>query len=128
MPHESKWSQPELAEKYPFTLLSLHPLRSNHSQHYHLLNGQKRIKVEISPDIAEKRKLADNDFVRVWNERGEINGYVSIMKQAHPGTINIDEGTGRKYGGAVNLLTSSDVSDNGLGSTVYDCLVNIEKV
>ncbi|RSK52138.1 molybdopterin-dependent oxidoreductase [Bacillus canaveralius] len=128
LPHESRWSQPELAEKYPFTLLSIHPLRSNHSQHYHLLNGPERIKVEVSPDIAKKRKLADNDFVRVWNERGELNGYVSIMKQAHPGTINIDEGTGRKYGGAVNLLTSSDVSDNGLGSTVYDCLVNVEKV
>ncbi|MBB3868469.1 hypothetical protein HNR78_001352 [Parageobacillus toebii NBRC 107807] len=33
-----------------------------------------------------------------------------------------------KFGGAVNVLTSDRESDNGCGSTLYDCLVNIEKL
>jgi hypothetical protein len=42
--------------------------------------------------------------------------------------VNIDEGLSARFGGSVNQLTSSRESDNGLGSTLYDCLVNIEKL
>ncbi|HYK73535.1 MAG TPA: molybdopterin dinucleotide binding domain-containing protein, partial [Pseudoneobacillus sp.] len=118
----------ELAEKYPYSLLTIHPLRSNHSQHYHLFDPAPKLKVEISQDIAKQRGLSEGDEVKVWNDRGCINGYVQIMKQAHPQTINIDEGIWSRFGGSVNLLTSNRESDNGLGSTLYDCLVNIEKM
>ena len=128
LPNESKWTNPELAKKYPYTLLTIHPLRSNHSQHYQLLDQTPYVKVEISESLAEEKLLANKDYVRVWNDRGEINGYISILKKAHPGTVNIDEGLSARFGGTVNQLTSSNESDNGLGSTLYDCLVNIEKV
>ncbi len=78
--------------------------------------------------MAAEKGLKDQDYVRVWNDRGEIHGTVSILKAAHPGTVNIDEGLSARLGGSVNQLTSSRESDNGLGSTLYDCLVNIEKV
>jgi anaerobic selenocysteine-containing dehydrogenase len=84
--------------------------------------------VEISFDIAELKGLKDGDEVKVWNDRGEISGTIQILKQAHPHTINIDEGIWSQFGGSVNHLTSNRVSDNGLGSTLYDCLVNIEKI
>lgn len=128
LPKETKWSDEDLAKKYPYTLLTIHPLRSNHSQHYHLLKPEPKAKVEIAENIAMKLGLEDNDFVKVWNDRGEMKGYVHIMKIAHPDTINIDEGIWTKFGGPVNNLTSSRESDNGLGSTLYDCLVNIEKI
>lgn len=128
LPKETKWTDKDLAKKYPYTLLTIHPLRSNHSQHYHLLKPEPKAKVEISENIAVKLGLEENDFVKVWNDRGEMKGYVHIMKIAHPDTINIDEGIWTKFGGPVNNLTSSRESDNGLGSTLYDCLVNIEKV
>ncbi|CAH2714652.1 Putative dimethyl sulfoxide reductase chain YnfE [Neobacillus rhizosphaerae] len=127
VPDESKWKNPELAEKYPYSLLTIHPLRSNHSQNYHLLANEPRLKVEVAQNIADKLNLQKDDYVRVWNDRGEVKGYLSILPAAHPNTINIDEGIWRRFGGSVNNLTSSRESDNGLGSTLYDCLVNLEK-
>jgi anaerobic selenocysteine-containing dehydrogenase len=128
LPNETKWNNSELAKKYPFTLLTIHPLRSNHSQHYPFFNPEPKVKVEISVDIAELKGLKDDDEVKVWNDRGKVTGFIQIMKQAHLLTINIDEGIWSQFGGSVNQLTSNRVSDNGLGSTLYDCLVNIEKI
>ncbi|AZU64775.1 molybdopterin-dependent oxidoreductase [Neobacillus mesonae] len=128
LPDESKWSNPELAAKYPYSLLTIHPLRSNHSQNYHLLGEKVKLKVEIAPNIADNLGLQNGDQVRVWNDRGEVKGFISILSAAHPNTMNIDEGIWRRFGGPVNNLTSSRESDNGLGSTVYDCLVNLEKI
>jgi anaerobic selenocysteine-containing dehydrogenase len=128
LPNETKWNNSGLYEKYPYSLLTIHPLRSNHSQNYPFLEPIPKVKVEVSADIAEQKELVDGDEVRVWNDRGSIKGGVQIMKQAHPGTINIDEGIWSRFGGSVNQLTSDRESDNGLGSTLYDCLVNIEKL
>jgi len=128
VPEESKWTNPELAEKYPYSLLTIHPMRSNHSQNYHLLGANLQLKVEVAQNIADNLGLQKGDFVRVWNDRGFVTGYLSILSSAHPNTINIDEGIWKQLGGSVNNLTSSRASDNGLGSTLYDCLVNIEKI
>ncbi|MBT2719888.1 molybdopterin-dependent oxidoreductase [Bacillus sp. ISL-46] len=128
VPAESKWENRKLAEKYPYSLLTIHPMRSNHSQNYHLYPVIPKVKVEVAKNIAEVLGLQKDDFVRVWNDRGEVKGYISIAAAVHPNTINIDEGIWKQFGGSVNHLTSSGASDNGLGSTLYDCLVNIEKV
>lgn len=128
MPAETSWSNPDLAAKYPYSLLTIHPLRSNHSQHYHILPKEPRLVIEVSADIAIRHGMEEGDRAKVWNDRGEVTGTVSILPKAHPGTINIDEGIWKKFGGSVNSLTSSLPSDNGLGSTLYDCLVAIEKV
>ncbi len=126
-PFESEQNQPELARRYPYSLLTIHPLRSNHSQHYPLIEGIQRVKVEVSEDIAEERRLQPGEQVRVYNSRGSISGTVAVLKGGHRRTINIDEGQWKKFGGSVNALTSSRLSDNGMGSTFYDCLVQIEK-
>ncbi|MED5050270.1 molybdopterin-dependent oxidoreductase [Anoxybacillus rupiensis] len=127
-PAESKAGNKRLAEKYPYRLLTIHPLRSNHSQHYHLIKAMQSIKIEISQDIAVEKELSDGDMARLFNERGELIGKVKVLAKAHPKTINVDEGQWGKFGGSVNVLTPDDESDNGLGSTLYDCLVNIEKI
>lgn len=128
VPEESKWNNPALAEKFPYNLLTIHPLRSNHSQNYHLFPKAPQLKIEVAGNIADEHHLMDGDMVRVWNDRGEVKGYISILPKAHPNTINIDEGIWKRFGGSVNNLTPSGESDNGLGSTLYDCLVNIDKI
>jgi anaerobic selenocysteine-containing dehydrogenase len=128
VPEESKWNNPDLAKKFPYSLLTIHPLRSNHSQNYQLFSAEPQVKVEIARNIAVSLQVHEGDVVRVWNDRGEVKGYASILQKAHPNTINIDEGIWKKFGGPVNNLTSSRQSDNGLGSTLYDCLVNLEKI
>jgi anaerobic selenocysteine-containing dehydrogenase len=119
---------PKRENKYPYTLLTIHPLRSNHSQHYHLLESMQSVKIEVSEDIAIEKGLKDGDRVKIFNDRGELTGNIKVMKKAHPKTINIDEGQWQKFGGSVNVLTSDLESDNGAGSTLYDCLVNLEKI
>lgn len=128
VPEESKWNNPSLAENFPYHLLTIHPLRSNHSQNYHLLPKEPQLKVEVAGNIAADKDLKDGDLVKVWNHRGEVKGYLAILPKAHPNTINIDEGIWKRFGGSVNNLTPSGESDNGLGSTLYDCLVNLEKI
>ncbi|WP_160725996.1 molybdopterin-dependent oxidoreductase [Bacillus sp. USDA818B3_A] len=128
VPEESKLKSPLLALKYPYQLLTIHPMRSNHSQNYHLLGDHIKLKVEIAANIADEQGISNGDYVRVWNDRGEVKGYISILSKAHPNTINIDEGIWKRLGGSVNQLTSSRESDNGLGSTLYDCVVNLEKI
>lgn len=127
LPKESSISNPDLAEKYPYQLLSIHPLRSNHSQHYPLIAALQTVKIEISKDIANDLELIEGDRATIFNDRGRLSGMIKILKKAHPKTINVDEGQWHKFGGSVNLLTPDDNSDNGQGSILYDCLVNIEK-
>ncbi|KYD03640.1 molybdopterin-dependent oxidoreductase [Bacillus atrophaeus] len=127
VPEESAFHDSRLAEKYPYTLLSIHPQRSNHSQHVPFIEKMQHIQVDISPDIADEQAVQDGDVVVVFNERGRLEGKAKIMKQAHPKTINIDEGMWSAFGGSVNTLTKDTNSDNGMGSTLFDCLVGMTK-
>lgn len=127
-PFESEYSNPELAKEYPYTLLSIHPGRSNHSQHYHLIEKIQSVTVEISPDIAEENGIQTGNQVKVYNNRGQILGRAKVAYGLHSKTINIDEGGWSKFGGSVNLLTPDRPSDNQMGSTLFDCLVALEKV
>ncbi|WP_437132037.1 molybdopterin-dependent oxidoreductase [Bacillus atrophaeus] len=127
VPEESAFHDSRLAEKYPYTLLSIHPQRSNHSQHVPFIEKMQHIQVDISPDIADEQAVQDGDVVVIFNERGRLEGKAKIMKQAHPKTINIDEGMWSAFGGSVNTLTKDTNSDNGMGSTLFDCLVGMKK-
>ncbi|MCY9204439.1 molybdopterin-dependent oxidoreductase [Bacillus atrophaeus] len=127
VPEESAFHDSRLAEKYPYTLLSIHPQRSNHSQHVPFIEKMQHIQVDISPDIADEQAVQDGDVVVIFNERGRLEGKAKIMKRAHPKTINIDEGMWSAFGGSVNTLTKDTNSDNGMGSTLFDCLVGMEK-
>lgn len=113
---------------YPYQLLSIHPLRSNHSQHYPLISSGDKNIAEISLDIAERYNLVNDDLIRVYNNRGHVEAVVRVNDGLHKDTINIDEGRWFKNGGSVNLLTPSGESDMGKGSILYDCKVAIEKI
>ncbi|MBD0396966.1 molybdopterin-dependent oxidoreductase [Bacillus sp. 2211] len=127
VPEESVYHDAGLAGKYPYTLLSIHPQRSNHSQHVPFIEKLQQIQVDLSPDIAKELSLQDGDTAEVYNDRGRLRGRVKIMKQAHPKTVNIDEGMWAAFGGSVNMLTKDSNSDNGMGSTLFDCLVAVKK-
>ena len=81
VPEESKWSNPLLAQDFPYNVLTIHPLRSNHSQNYHLLPKTPQVKVEVAENIAAEKFLKDGDRVRVWNNRGEVKGVISIAAE-----------------------------------------------
>jgi anaerobic selenocysteine-containing dehydrogenase len=127
-PEESEENLPEHVKQFPFQLLTIHPLRSNHSQSYHLIKSLQSITVHVSDAIADLKGISEDDTVEIFNKRGSIRGKAKIIKNGHPNVINIDEGQWHQFGGSVNVLTKSSESDIGQGSTFYDCKVDIEKV
>ena len=127
-PMEVAEADQELAKRFPYQLLSLHPLRSNHSQNYINLKIKNINVVEVSSAIAKAHMLENGDKVKVKNDRGGLIGETRIERGLQASTINIDEGRWKKFGGSVNLLTSHGESDMGQGGIMYDCLVTIEKI
>ncbi|PWK16590.1 molybdopterin-containing oxidoreductase family protein [Tumebacillus permanentifrigoris] len=127
-PVESPYRDKERAERYPYHLLTIHPRRSLNSQYYHVLQMPDRPVVEISPLIARETGLRDGDLTRVYNDRGEILGTIKVTDGQHKRTIKIEEGWWGIKGTMLNTLTSNRRSDLGIGSTQYDCLVNLAKV
>lgn len=125
LPQECEWNNPELAEKYPYSLLSIHPQRSLHSQHYHLVPSLQEPRIEISAYIAEREGIMNGDRIEIFNDRGSFRGRAKVVADAHPTTICVEEGRWEAYGGTVNRLTPNTISDVGLGSTLYDCLVGV---
>jgi len=85
--------------------------------------------LEIHPDDAAARGIADGAVVRVFNDRGEYVCKVQVTQRARPGVVN---GLGiwwRKLGLAgtnVNQLTSQRLTDLGRAPVFYDCLVEVQ--
>jgi anaerobic selenocysteine-containing dehydrogenase len=126
-PEESGERNPDLLKRYPYQLLSIHPLRSNHSQSYHLIENLQAVRIHVSAVIAEQKGIREGEEVEIFNERGNLKGTAKIIKNGHSSVINVDEGQWKKFGGSINLLTPSRESDMGQGSTFYDCRIDIRK-
>jgi len=85
--------------------------------------------LEIHPDDAAPRGLADHAQVRVFNDRGSYRCSCRVSDRARPGVVN---GLGiwwRKFGQDgrnVNELTHQRLTDIGRAPAFYDCLVEVE--
>jgi len=85
--------------------------------------------LEIHPQDAAARGIAEGSVVRVFNGRGSYRCHAHVSERARPGVVN---GLGiwwRKLGldgHNVNQLTSQALTDLGRGPTFYDCLVEVE--
>ena len=85
--------------------------------------------LEIHPEDAASRQIADGATVRVYNDRGSYHCKAHISDRARPGLV---VGLGiwwRKMGlrgTNVNELTSQRLTDLGRAPTFYDCLVEVE--
>ena len=96
-----------------------------------LRNIEGRPILEIHPDDAEARGIANDAVVRVFNDRGSYQCHATVSRRARPGVVN---GLGiwwRKLGldgTNVNEVTSQALTDLGRAPTFYDCLVEVEAV
>ena len=96
-----------------------------------LRNSEGRPLLEMHPDDAGPRQIADGDAVRVHNARGEHVCHASINGRARKGVV---VGLGiwwRKdgpNGTNVNELTHQQLTDIGRGPCFYDCVVQVEKL
>jgi anaerobic selenocysteine-containing dehydrogenase len=131
-PAESAEANPELARRYPLTLLSPPEHQFMNSTFVNipaLAKAAGEAKLLLHPNEAAVRGLRDGDRARTWNDRGGFFARVLITEDVRPGVAvsygvrwaRLSEG-----GRTVNDTTSQAVTDLGGGATFYDNAVEVE--
>jgi anaerobic selenocysteine-containing dehydrogenase len=85
--------------------------------------------VQLHPEDALKRGIADGVAVKVFNHRGSMKLAAKITNDTRQGVATILWGHWRDYPGVegfVNDLTSQALTDLGGGATFYDCSVDVQ--
>jgi anaerobic selenocysteine-containing dehydrogenase len=130
-PYESAASNPELAQKYPLAMISppaRNFLNSSFVNVKSLRDMEGEPLVQLHPQDAAARSIADSAMVRVFNDRGSYVCKVQITDRAKQGVV---VGLGvwwRKLGANgtnVNELTHQRLTDIGRAPCFYDCLVEV---
>ena len=129
--HESAESTPALAARYPLAMISppaRHFLNSTFVNVKSLRDIEGEPLLEIHPEDAASRGVADGSVVKVFNDRGVYRCKAAVSTRARPGVVN---GLGiwwRKLGRDgtnVNELTHQRLTDLGRAPAFYDCLVQV---
>ena len=120
------------SERYPLAMISP-PARNFLNSTFVNVKSLRAIEgrpvLEIHPDDAEARGIANDAVVRVFNDRGSYQCHAVVSRRARPGVVN---GLGiwwRKLGlngTNLNEVTSQALTDLGRAPTFYDCLVQVE--
>ena len=96
-----------------------------------LARMEERPLLELHPDDAAARGIADGDLLRVFNARGSHVCHAAVNGRARPGVV---VGLGiwwRKQGANgtnVNELTHQQLTDIGRAPCFYDCAVQVERL
>ena len=127
---ESAESNPELAAKYPLSIISPKShgfLNSCYANVTEKIKGQGEQFVMINVADADMRGIADGAKVRVFNDRGAFEGDARITKDVNPGIVVATLGYWRQLNeGTVNCISSAEFGDMGHSTTFSDNLVQVE--
>ncbi|MCM5572440.1 molybdopterin oxidoreductase family protein [Burkholderiaceae bacterium FT117] len=132
-PYESAASNPALAARYPLAMISP-PARTFLNSSFvnvpSLRASEREPAIEIHPEDAAARGIADGDLVEAFNDRGRFLAKASVSDRARTGVVvawgiwwhKLTQG-----GRNVNAVTSQAITDLGRGPTFYDCLVELRR-
>jgi anaerobic selenocysteine-containing dehydrogenase len=131
-PTESRFG--ELAKRFPLEFLGRKADNYMNSTFANLdghrkMEARKSQRLEMHPVDAETRGIADEDAVRIWNDRGELT-LVALLNASLPAGVvagQLDWAKLSATGGNVNALTSERLTDIGAGATFYSTLVEVAK-
>ncbi|MFO7833133.1 MAG: molybdopterin-dependent oxidoreductase, partial [Halohasta sp.] len=121
----------EKAEEYPLLFMQKHSRFRIHSQ-YEMVNWSREInpepQLDIHPRDAKARGIDDGEYVRVYNDRGEMVVKAKYNEAFQPGLVNTDQGWWARdfVKGHLNDLTHNEVSDVGRCMSFYDVRVAVE--
>lgn len=132
-PFESPQSNPELAQRYPLSIISPKPHAFLNSQYGNAADKQKvqgRQQVFIHPTDAAERGIAEGDMVRVFNDRGSFQGPAAYETGLIPGLVmaNVGHWQGKTSGTTVNAITADRHCGLGNAGVYGDNLVEVEKL
>ena len=133
-PRESTASNPELGKLYPLNIISPKShgfLNSCYANEPHKIKGQGEQFVLISPKDAAERSIRHGDPVRVFNERGDFQGFAEVTDDVQAGVIVSTLGYWRSLNrsdGSVNSISSDAWCGLGRAPTFSDNLVQVARV
>ncbi|MBX3664337.1 MAG: molybdopterin oxidoreductase family protein [Burkholderiales bacterium] len=133
-PREGPTSNPELARRHPLAFISpphRHFLNSSFANLDFALQDAGAPTLEIHPDDASARGIAEDAEVRVFNDRGEYTLRARITDRVRRGVVSAPSVWWKKLspdGRNANELTSQAIADMGGATTYYDCLVEVAPV
>jgi anaerobic selenocysteine-containing dehydrogenase len=132
-PYESAASAPELAQRFPLAIISppaRNYLNSTFVNVRSLRDAEGEPHLEIHPDDAAGRGIAQGDRVTVFNDRGSLELKARVTDRARPGVVVALSVWWRKLtsdGRNANELTHQRLTDLGRAATFYDCLVQVKR-
>jgi anaerobic selenocysteine-containing dehydrogenase len=130
-PSESPISNPELARRYPLSIISPKShafLNSCYANEPHKIRKQGEQFILIHPVDAEARSITDGAPVRVYNERGAFEGDAVISEDVLPGIVVATLGywsSLSRSGNTVNCVSSDRYCNLGHSPTYSDNLVEV---
>ncbi len=134
-----------LFKKYPLVFLSTHTRFRTHSQYVNLpwlkeVNNGGNGFLEINPKDAAARGIANDDVVRVFNDRGQMKVRARLTEAIKPGVVNCYQGgwdtlkVKHYIEGHPNNLThqiakpaQALIPNFPSNAAYYDCLVQVER-
>lgn len=132
-PFESADSDPELAARYPLSMVSPKPHAFLNSQYGNAtdkqaVQGEQR--VFIFPDDASERQIVEGDVVRVFNDRGGFSGPAVLDDGLMPGLViaHVGHWLDNSAGSTVNSITADRHCELVNAGVYCDNLVQVEKV
>ncbi|HJW53909.1 MAG TPA: molybdopterin oxidoreductase family protein [Burkholderiaceae bacterium] len=132
-PHESRASNPVLAERYPLAMISppaRNFLNSSFVNMQSLRDTEGEPHLDMHPADAAQRDIRDGEQVRIYNDRGSFMAKARLTDKARPGLVVGLSVWWKKLtsdGKNANEVTSQRLTDMGQAPTFYDVLVQVEK-
>ena len=128
-PEESRHA--EKAARFPLELLSRKAdnyLNTTFCNSKSMQKLERPDLLEISAADAGRRGIHEGDWVRVFNDRGEVRLRAHVNGDVQPGVVAARLNWARLSpdGQSINALTSETLTDIGGGATFYSCLVEVE--
>ncbi|MGE5816113.1 MAG: molybdopterin-containing oxidoreductase family protein [Acidobacteriota bacterium] len=88
----------------------------------------RTVSLDIHPDDAAERGIADGDSVRVFNERGSVECPAMLSSELPRGTVSLPKGLWRRHtlnGLTANALAPDTLTDLGGGACFNDARVQV---
>jgi anaerobic selenocysteine-containing dehydrogenase len=134
-PNESSRTAPELAKRYPLSLISPKSHAFLNSNYGNLpaqtaLAGEEQA-VFLHPDDAEQRGIVAGAPIRVFNDRGAFEAFATISADVMPGVVMAPSGywhRSNRKGATVHALTPPAFADLGRAPTFSDVLVQVGRI
>ncbi len=131
---EAPETNPDLAKFYPLNIISPKShgfLNSCYANEPHKIKGQGEQFVLINAADAGPRAIRDGDPVRVFNDRGNFEGFARVTDDVQKGVVVATLGYWRSLNrsdGSVNSISSDEHINLGNGPTFSDNLVEVARV